>query len=82
LWRCDDGLFFEVPLSASDALLKTFHSLLKNVLQTVFHKLQEVSGTGTVLGLPLHGLFFTFVSPFFKRFHHLKTAARLIASSP
>jgi hypothetical protein len=34
-WRCDDGLFFEVPPLASDALLTTLHSLLENVLQTV-----------------------------------------------
>jgi hypothetical protein len=35
LWRCDDGLFFDVPPSAGDALLTTLHPLLKNVLQTV-----------------------------------------------
>jgi hypothetical protein len=35
LWRCDDGLFFEVPPLASDALLTTLHPLLENVLQTV-----------------------------------------------
>jgi hypothetical protein len=39
------GLFFEVPLLASDALLTTLHALLENVLQTVCHKLQD-SGTG------------------------------------
>jgi hypothetical protein len=33
LWRCGDGLFFEVPPLASDALLTT----LENVLQTVDH---------------------------------------------
>jgi hypothetical protein len=32
--------------------------------------------------LPLRGSPFTFVSPSLKRFHHLKTAVRLIASSP
>jgi hypothetical protein len=37
LWRCGDGLFFEVPPLASDALLTTLHPLLKNVLQTVDH---------------------------------------------
>jgi hypothetical protein len=37
LWRCGDGLFFEVPLLASDALLTTLHPLLENVLQTVDH---------------------------------------------
>jgi hypothetical protein len=37
LWRCDDGLFFEVPPLASGALLTTFHPLLENVLQTVDH---------------------------------------------
>jgi hypothetical protein len=46
LWRCGDGLFFEVPPLASDALLKTLHPLIKNVLQTVCRKLQEDSGTG------------------------------------
>jgi hypothetical protein len=29
LWRCDDGLFFEVPPLASDALLTTLHPLLE-----------------------------------------------------
>jgi hypothetical protein len=39
LWRCGDGLFFEVPPHplASDALLTTLHLLLENVLQTVDH---------------------------------------------
>jgi hypothetical protein len=37
LWRCDDGLFFEVLPLASDALLTTLHPLLENVLQTVDH---------------------------------------------
>jgi hypothetical protein len=37
LWRCGDGLFFEVPPLASDALLTTLHSLLENVQQTVDH---------------------------------------------
>jgi hypothetical protein len=37
LWRYDDGLFFEVPPLASDALLTTLHPLLENVLQTVDH---------------------------------------------
>jgi hypothetical protein len=27
LWRCGDGLFFEVPPLASDALLTTLHQL-------------------------------------------------------
>jgi hypothetical protein len=35
LWRCGDGLFFEAPILASDALLTTLHPLLENVLQTV-----------------------------------------------
>jgi hypothetical protein len=35
LWRCSDGLFFEVLPLANDALLKTLHPLLENVLQTV-----------------------------------------------
>jgi hypothetical protein len=34
---CVDGLFFEVPPLASDALLTTLHPLLENVLQTVDH---------------------------------------------
>jgi hypothetical protein len=37
LWRCGDGLFFEVPPLVSDALLTTLHPLLDNVLQTVDH---------------------------------------------
>jgi hypothetical protein len=37
LWRCGDGLLFQVPPLASDALLKTLHPLLENVLQTVDH---------------------------------------------
>jgi hypothetical protein len=37
LWRCGDGLFFEVPPLASDSLLTTLHPLLENVLQTVDH---------------------------------------------
>jgi hypothetical protein len=37
LWRCGDGLFFEVPPSASDALLTTLHPLAEYVLQTVDH---------------------------------------------
>jgi hypothetical protein len=32
LWRCGDGLFFEVPPLASDTLLTTLHPLLGNVL--------------------------------------------------
>jgi hypothetical protein len=61
-WRCGDGLFFKVP---SYALLTTLHPLLVNVLQTVFRKLQEDSGTGgfdllitskfLALELPFHG---------------------------
>jgi hypothetical protein len=46
LWRCGDGLFVEVSLLESEALLETFHTLLENVLQTVCRKLQEDSGTG------------------------------------
>jgi hypothetical protein len=37
LWRCSDGLFFEVPPLASNTLLTTLHLLLKNVLQTIDH---------------------------------------------
>jgi hypothetical protein len=37
LWRCDNGIFFEVPPLASDALLTMLHPLLKNMLQTVNH---------------------------------------------
>jgi hypothetical protein len=37
LWRCGDGLFFEVPPLASDALLTTLHPLLENMLKTVDH---------------------------------------------
>jgi hypothetical protein len=41
-----DNLFFEVPPLASDALLTVLHPLLKNVLLTVYCKLQEDNGTG------------------------------------
>jgi hypothetical protein len=44
LRRCGDGLFFEVPPLASDALLTTLHPLLENVLQTVDHL--EISSLG------------------------------------
>jgi hypothetical protein len=37
MWRCGDGLFFEVPPLAGDALLTTLHPLLENVLQTLDH---------------------------------------------
>jgi hypothetical protein len=37
LWRCGDGLFFEVPPLASGAILITLYPLLGNVLQTVEH---------------------------------------------
>jgi hypothetical protein len=37
LWRCGDGLFFEVSPLAYGALLTTLHPLLENVLQTVDH---------------------------------------------
>jgi hypothetical protein len=37
LWRCDDGLFFEIPPLESDALLTTLYPLLENMLQTVDH---------------------------------------------
>jgi hypothetical protein len=35
LWRCGDVLFLEVPPLASDALLRTLHPVLENVLQIV-----------------------------------------------
>jgi hypothetical protein len=37
LWRCSDGLFFEVLPLASDALLTMLHPLLENVLQIIDH---------------------------------------------
>jgi hypothetical protein len=37
LWKCGDGLFFEVPPLASDIDLTTLHPLLENVLNTVDH---------------------------------------------
>jgi hypothetical protein len=37
LWRCSDGLFFQVPPLASDALLTTLHPLFEKVLQTNDH---------------------------------------------
>jgi hypothetical protein len=35
LWRCGDGLFFEIPPLASYALFTTLHPVLENVLQTI-----------------------------------------------
>jgi hypothetical protein len=37
VWKCGDGLFYEVPPVASDIRLTTLHPLLENVLQTVDH---------------------------------------------
>jgi hypothetical protein len=37
LWRCSDGLSFEVPPLVSNALLTELHLLLENVLHTVDH---------------------------------------------
>jgi hypothetical protein len=37
LWRCGNGLFFEVHPLASDVLLTTLNPLHENVLQTVDH---------------------------------------------
>jgi hypothetical protein len=37
VWRCGDGLFFEVLPLESDAVLTTLHPFLENVLQTVDH---------------------------------------------
>jgi hypothetical protein len=49
LWRCDDGLSFEVPPLASDALLTTLHPLPENVLHTVHHF--EISCLGAPFSL-------------------------------
>jgi hypothetical protein len=49
LWRCGDGLFFEIPSLASDALFITLHPLLENVLQTVDHF--EISCLGAPFSL-------------------------------
>jgi hypothetical protein len=78
LWRHGDGLFFEVPPLASDTLLTMLHTLIKNVLQTICHKLQEDSGADS---FDLGGSSFMFVSPSPKHIRHLKTAAHLITSS-
>jgi hypothetical protein len=45
LWRCGDGLFFEVSLLTIDAFLTTLHPLLEDLLQTVDHF--EISCPGT-----------------------------------
>jgi hypothetical protein len=53
LWRCGDGLFYEVPPLASHVLLTTLQPLFENVLQTVCHKLLVDCGTGDFdLGAP------------------------------
>jgi hypothetical protein len=63
LWRCGDGLFFEAPVLASDALLTTLHPLLKNVLQTVCCKLQKDTGIGS-FGLSITSKFLALELPF------------------
>jgi hypothetical protein len=57
LWKCCDGLFFDLPPSVSDAFLTKLLPLLENVLQNVYNKLQEDSGTGGFLAseLSFHG---------------------------
>jgi hypothetical protein len=42
LWRCSDGLFFEVPPLANDTLITVLHPLLKNVLQTVSASVRRI----------------------------------------
>jgi hypothetical protein len=40
LWRCGDGLFFEAPPLASDALLTTLHPVLESfrrIVERRFH---------------------------------------------
>jgi hypothetical protein len=49
LWRCGDGVFFEVPPLASDALLTTLHPRLESALQTVDHF--EISCLGAPFSL-------------------------------
>jgi hypothetical protein len=49
LWKCGNGLFFEVLPLASDVLLTKLNPLLENVLQTVCRKLQDDSGTSGFL---------------------------------
>jgi hypothetical protein len=66
LCRCGDGLFFEVPPLASDALLTTLHRLLENVLQTAtsFRRIVEqailtswsVRARSSLCMVSLHGL--------------------------
>jgi hypothetical protein len=62
LWRCGDGLFFEVLPLASDALLTTLHSLLGKVLQTISRKLQEDSGSGGCFAILKRVLFKTTIT--------------------
>jgi hypothetical protein len=49
LWRCNEGLFFEVPPLASDALFTMLHPLIANMLQTSDHF------KFLALELPFHG---------------------------
>jgi hypothetical protein len=52
LWRCGDGLFFEVPPLASDVLLTTLHPLLQNVLQTTDRPLRFLGFSEHEKGAP------------------------------
>jgi hypothetical protein len=57
LRRCGDGLFFEVPPLANDALLTTLHPLFENVLQTVDHfEISCVGAPFSRLGKPRNSM--------------------------
>jgi hypothetical protein len=56
LWRCGDGLFFDVPPLASDALLTTLRPFLEDVLQTVYRNQEDSGAGGFNLGVPFSWL--------------------------
>jgi hypothetical protein len=60
LWRCGDGLFFEVPPLAIDALLTMLHPLLKSMPHTIDHF--EISCLRALYFLPLSLLSYSNVS--------------------
>jgi hypothetical protein len=56
LWRCRDGLFFEVLPLASDGLITTLNPLLENVLQTVAARFRRIVVQAVLTSeLPFHG---------------------------
>jgi hypothetical protein len=56
LWRCGDGLFFEVPPLASDELLTTLHPLSKTCCRPFAASFRRIVEQAVLTSeLPFHG---------------------------